>query len=107
MPEKQTIERAEKAKRQGKSPSTQSGEFVREEIHHIRQGKHGARSTKQAIAIGLSKARRAGVDLPPPKKRCGIGEDPPHCRARLQTRAAKQVQDFADSFTSGTTRAQR
>ena len=68
MPEKQTIERAEKAKRQGKSPSTQSGEFVREEIHHIRQGKHGARSTKQAIAIGLSKARRAGVDLPPPKK---------------------------------------
>ena len=68
MPEKQTVERAEKAKRQGKSPSTQSGEFVREEIHHIREGKHGARSTKQAIAIGLSKARRAGVDLPPPKK---------------------------------------
>jgi len=68
MPEKQTVERAEKAKRQGKSPSTQSGEFVREEIHHIREGKHGARSTKQAIAIGLSKARRAGVDLPLPKK---------------------------------------
>jgi len=68
MPEKQTVERAEKAKRQGKSPSTQSGEFVHEEIHHIREGKHGARSTKQAIAIGLSKARRAGVDLPPPKK---------------------------------------
>jgi len=68
MPEKQTVERAEKAKRQGKSPSTQSGEFVREEIHHIREGKHGARSTKQAIAIGLSRARRAGVDLPPPKK---------------------------------------
>ncbi len=68
MPRKQTVERAEKAKRQGKTPSTQSGEFVREEIHHIREGKHGARSTKQAIAIGLSKARRAGVDLPPPEK---------------------------------------
>lgn len=68
MPEKQTIERAKKAKRRGKSASTQAGEFVREEIHHIRQGKHGARSTKQAIAIGLSKARRSGVDLPPPKK---------------------------------------
>jgi hypothetical protein len=67
MPEKQTIERAEKAKRKGKSPGTQSGEFVREEMHHIRQGKHGARSTKQAIAVGLSKARRAGVNLPPPK----------------------------------------
>src|SRR5262249_276101 len=53
---------------EGKAPSTQAGEFVREEIHHIREGKHGARSTKQAIAIGLSKARRAGVDLPPPEK---------------------------------------
>ena len=68
MPEKQTVERARKAKRKGKSPSTQAGEFVREEIHHIREGKHGARSTKQAIAIGLSKARRAGVGLPPPEK---------------------------------------
>lgn len=68
MPEKKTIQRAKKARREGKSPSTQSGEFVREEMHHIRQGKHGARSTKQAIAIGLSKARRAGVDLPPPRK---------------------------------------
>lgn len=68
MPEKQTIERAQQAKRQGKSPTTQAGEFVREEIHHVREGKHGARSTKQAIAIGLSKARRAGVELPPPKK---------------------------------------
>lgn len=68
MPEKQTLERAKKAKRRGKSPSTQSGEFVREEMHHIREGKHGARSTKQAIAIGLSKARRAGVNLPPPAK---------------------------------------
>ena len=60
MPEKQTIKRARRAKREGKAPSTQAGEFVREEIHHIREGKHGARSTKQAIAIGLSKARRAG-----------------------------------------------
>lgn len=68
MPEKETIERARRDKREGKSPSTQAGEFVREEIHHIREGKHGARSTKQAIAIGLSKARRAGVDLPPPEK---------------------------------------
>ena len=68
MPEKKTIERARQDKRKGKSPSTQAGEFVREEIHHIRQGKHGARSAKQAIAIGLSKARQAGVDLPPPKK---------------------------------------
>jgi hypothetical protein len=68
MPEKQTLERAARDKREGKSPSTQAGEFVREEIHHIREGKHGARSAKQAIAIGLSKARRAGVRLPPPKK---------------------------------------
>jgi len=68
MPEKETIERARKDKEEGKAPTTQAGEFIREEIHHIREGKHGARSTKQAIAIGLSKARRAGVDLPPPKK---------------------------------------
>ena len=65
MPERETMERARKDKRQGKSASTQAGEFVREEIHHVREGKHGAKSTKQAIAIGLSKARRAGVDLPP------------------------------------------
>jgi hypothetical protein len=68
MPEKETLERAEKDKREGKAPSTQAGEFVREEIEHVREGKHGARSTKQAIAIGLSKARRAGVNLPPPEK---------------------------------------
>jgi Family of unknown function (DUF6496) len=64
MPEKKTIERARKAKREGKAPSTQAGAFVREEIEHIREGKHGAKSAKQAIAIGLSKARRAGVKLP-------------------------------------------
>src|SRR2546427_12331622 len=68
MPEKKTIERARRDKREGKAPSTQAGEFVREAMEHIREGKHGARSTKQAIAIGLSKARRAGVKLPPPKQ---------------------------------------
>src|SRR6266699_2512434 len=68
MPERKTIERAREDKREGKAPTTQAGEFVREEMEHIREGKHGARSTKQAIAIGLSKARRAGVDLPPPEK---------------------------------------
>jgi hypothetical protein len=68
MPEKRTVARARRDARQGKAPSTQAGEFVREEIHHVREGKHGARSTEQAIAIGLSKARRAGVKLPAPKK---------------------------------------
>ena len=67
MPEAETLERAKRDKEQGKSPSTQAGEFVREEMHHIREGKHGAASTKQAIAIGLSKARRAGVELDAPK----------------------------------------
>jgi hypothetical protein len=68
MPEKETLRRAQEDRREGKAPSTQAGEFVREEIDHIREGKHGARSTKQAIAIGLSKARRAGVALSPPAK---------------------------------------
>lgn len=68
MPDQETLERAEQDKREGKSPSTQAGEFVREEIHHIREGRHGAASARQAVAIGLSKARRAGVELPPPKK---------------------------------------
>ena len=68
MPEKETLERAEEDRREGKAPSTQAGEFVREEIHHVREGKHGARSTKQAIAIGLSKARRSGVALAPPAR---------------------------------------
>jgi hypothetical protein len=67
MPAKRTIEKAQADKKAGKAPSTQAGEFVREEIEHVREGKHGARSAKQAIAIGLSKARRAGVKLPPPK----------------------------------------
>ncbi len=67
MPRKQTVQRARKDKMQGKAPTTQAGEFVREEMHHIREGRHGARSPQQAIAIGLSKARRAGVPLRPPK----------------------------------------
>ncbi|MBY0276600.1 DNA-binding protein [Candidatus Binatia bacterium] len=68
MPEKKTLDRARRDRRRGKSASTQAGEFVREEIEHVREGKHGARSTKQAIAIGLSKARRAGVKLSPPAR---------------------------------------
>jgi hypothetical protein len=68
MPEKETMERAKRDQKQGKAPSTQAGEFVREEIQHIREGKHGAKSSRQAIAIGLSKARRAGVKLPPPAR---------------------------------------
>ncbi|HEY7289074.1 MAG TPA: DUF6496 domain-containing protein [Vicinamibacterales bacterium] len=79
MPEKRTIERARSDKRAGKSPSTQAGEFVREEMHHIREGKHGARSTKQAIAIGLSKARRSGVEL---------GRAPASATARTKQSAA-------------------
>jgi hypothetical protein len=68
MPEKETVECAQEDAREGKSPTTQAGEFVREEMHHVREGKHGARSTKQAVAIGLSKARRAGVKLQAPRK---------------------------------------
>jgi len=68
MPEEEPVERAREDEREGKSPSTQAGEFVREEMEHIREGEHGARSPQQAIAIGLSKARRAGVELPPPKR---------------------------------------
>jgi hypothetical protein len=66
MPEKQTMEEAKEDLREGKSPSTAAGEFVKEEMHHIAEGKHGARSRQQAVAIGLSKARRAGVPLKPP-----------------------------------------
>jgi hypothetical protein len=87
MPEKETIERAREDAREGKSPSTQAGEFVREEIHHIREGKHGARSTQQAIAIGLSKARRAGVKLKAPKK--GTVSEATRRAAARDTRKAK------------------
>ena len=85
MPDKETIHRAQKDAEEGKSPSTQAGEFVREEFEHIREGKHGARSAKQAIAIGLSKARRAGVDLPPPK----AGKTSPATRKKAQRDYAK------------------
>src|SRR5512134_1277906 len=102
MPEKRTIERARRARREGKSPNTQAGEFVREEIHHVREGKHGARSTKQAIAIGLSKARRAGVKLGAPRnasKRTReaarretrrAGKQPSRSRSRGTLRALKR-----------------
>ena len=69
MPEKRTVQRARKDARQGKAPSTQAGEFVREEIHHVRQGKHGARSPQQAIAIGLSEARKKGKKVPKKSKK--------------------------------------
>jgi hypothetical protein len=74
MPERSAMRKAKQARREGKAPTTQAGEFVREEIEHVRQGKHGARSTKQAIAIGLSKARRAGVELPPQRADEASGE---------------------------------
>lgn len=68
MPEKEVVEQAKEDLKEGKSPSTAAGEFVHEEIEHVREGKHGARSPQQAIAIGLSKARRAGIPLPPPRR---------------------------------------
>ena len=89
MPDKKTLERAAKDKREGKAPTTQAGEFVREEIEHIRQGKHGARSAKQAIAIGLSKARRAGVDLPPPKS--GTASEETRAKAERDYEAGKKA----------------
>jgi hypothetical protein len=93
MPEKKTLERAQKARREGKSPSTQAGEFVREEIHHVREGKHGARSAKQAIAIGLSKARRAGVRLRVPEP----GTASPETRQRAKRDAARARRGGAGS----------
>ena len=93
MPEKKTLARARRDKRRGKSPSTQAGQFVREEIHHVREGKHGARSTEQAIAIGLSKARRAGVKLPPRGKKkasAAAGKKPSPRRSRASLRRLKR-----------------
>jgi hypothetical protein len=89
MPKKETVERARRAKRQGKAPTTQAGEFVREEIHHIRDSKHGARSTKQAIAVGLSKARRAGVKLSAPPKSALARHGRSAARRRPAQRAAE------------------
>jgi hypothetical protein len=94
MPEKETLERAREDAREGKSPSTQAGEFVREEIHHIREGKHGARSPQQAIAIGLSKARRAGVKLAPPKGSASLRK-----KAAQDTKAAKKGSSRKTSVT--------
>jgi len=85
MPDQETLERAQEDAREGKSPSTQAGEFVREEIHHVRERKHGAKSAKQVIAIGLSKARRAGVKLGTPK-----GSPSTRTKAAQDTRAAKK-----------------
>ena len=90
MPEKETLERAHKDAREGKAPSTQAGEFVREEIEHVREGKHGARSTKQAIAIGLSKARRAGVKLPA-RGRAGSGKQTSPTRRKPSARRSRAV----------------
>lgn len=104
MPEKETIERARRDKREGKAPSTQAGEFVREEIEHVREGKHGARSTKQAIAIGLSKARRSGVKLAPRKgvrnPRKAAGKKPSPARSRAMRSALKREGHSAASRTA-------
>jgi hypothetical protein len=101
MPERRTVERAREDAREGKAPSTQAGEFVREEIDHVREGKHGVRNPKQAIAIGLSKARKAGIKVPPPprgsasakkQKRAGRKRTSQTSRKRSQatTRALKR-----------------
>jgi hypothetical protein len=99
MPEKATLERARRDKRQGKAPSTQAGEFVREEIHHVREGKHGARSTKQAIAIGLSKARRAGVKLGKPP--ASSSERTRRSAASAKRRAGKSASPRRSRATRG------
>lgn len=94
MPEKETLERAERDRQQGKPPSTQAGEFVREEMHHVREGKHGVKNMKQAVAIGLSKARRAGVRLPVRNRkdareeaRANSGKKSSSTRTRRRTRS--------------------
>ena len=121
MPEKETLERAKKDKREGKAPSTQAGEFVREEIEHIREGKHGARSTKQAIAIGLAKARRAGVELPPSEgsseetkeqakrdlKKGKSGKKPSATRSRATRKALKKEGRKAASKEALSTQARK
>ena len=126
MPEKKTVERAKEDLREGKRPSTAAGEFVREEMHHIREGKHGAKSTKQAIAIGLSKARRAGVPLEPPSEgqtsertresaerayEVGQGEREPRApspkRARAVSRVLKREGGRAASKTALSRQAKR
>lgn len=96
MPEKKTRERAQRAKRAGKAPTTQAGAYVREEVEHVREGKHGARSPQQAIAVGLSKARRSGIELRPPAK------------GRTSERTRKQAKrDMAKGRQGGTTTARK
>jgi hypothetical protein len=123
MPEKETLERAEEDRREGKAPSTQAGEFVREEMDHIREGKHGARSARQAIAIGLSKARRSGVALAPPKGgkrrtreqakrdvrkgRTQRGRKPSARRSRATSRALKREGGSAASHRALSRQARR
>jgi hypothetical protein len=97
VPKQKTLDRARQDKKEGKAPSTQAGEFVREEMDHIREGRHGARSTKQAIAIGLSKARRAGVKLPPPK--------PGQTAERTRKQAARDLQRTSKSSPASTKRS--
>jgi hypothetical protein len=96
MPERETIELAEEDKREGKSPSTQAGEFIREEIHHVREGKHGAQSPQQVIAIGLSKARRAGVKLNPPKGSALLKK-----KAQQDTKARKKTHKVSAKRSRG------
>jgi hypothetical protein len=105
MPEKKTIERARKDKQEGKAPSTQAGEFVREEMEHIREGKHGARSTKQAIAIGLSKARRAGVKLAPPKPGTTSEATRKHAKQDLKKGATGATKKVSAKRSAATTKA--
>jgi hypothetical protein len=121
MPEQETIKRAEEDAREGKSPSTLAGEFVREEIHHVREGKHGARSPQQAIAIGLSKARRAGVKLPPPKGSASVrrkaeqdeeaathkGRKPSRTRSRATENALKRESGSSANKTALSRQAKR
>jgi hypothetical protein len=95
MPEPETIERAREDAQEGKSPSTQAGEFVREEMHHVREGKHGARSPQQAIAIGLSKARRAGVKLGTPK---GFSSSAEESRARREGEQEPAPENLGQAF---------
>lgn len=104
MPEKETLQRAKRDQREGKAPTTQAGEFVREEIEHVREGKHGARSTKQAIAIGLSKARRAGIDLPPPEKGT-VSEKTRRSAASAYRAGRKRKHDTSSRRSRAVTRA--
>jgi hypothetical protein len=103
MPERKTVSRAQADRRAGKAPTTQAGEFVREEIEHVRAGKHGVKSAKQAVAIGLSKARRAGIDLKPPKK----GATSEDTRKKAERDVAAGQQKAAKKSASKETKAKR